>query len=136
MRGYILIIVLLAVAGCHDEAVTTQRNGRSAMTLELSSGKRIPTPSPEDIRDALMSLDVQRDGEGFVILGPTEMTYVQASGDRKIGFDLEYQEGTRGHHFRAERADYSAEEVEEVLRAYRDGTIRWSEYGDWKRIDW
>jgi len=138
MRTLSLIVATLAFIGCHGNSNSEPVKEAVPMILTLSSGEEIRNPSPKQIRDALLSLDVSRDGEGFAILAHARnnMTYIQASGDCKIGFDLEYQEGATDRHFRAEREDFAAEEVKDAFTAYADGSIDWSEHGEWKRIEW
>jgi hypothetical protein len=106
------------------------------MKLSLSSGEEVVNPADDAIRAALQALDVQRDGEGFAILGVTEMTYVQVSGDAARGFDLEYQDGAVAQHYRALRQDYTLDEIVAVFADYRDGTIDWSQYGEFEKISW
>jgi hypothetical protein len=123
--------------GCGEATVPAkpESEGESPM-LTLSSGTEIKDPSDEDIRNALESLNIERDGEGFAILAPAEMTYIQVGGDSKIGFDLEYQEGSTDEHYRAKREDYTLNEVVKILIAFRDGNVRWEEVGDFERITW
>lgn len=105
------------------------------MELVVTGERVADEPSDEQIHDALDGLDVDKDGEGFIILGLDDMTYVQVSGDKTIRFDLEYQEGDISRHFRAKRTDFTMEEIEKALIEYRDGTIDWSQYGQWERLD-
>lgn len=104
------------------------------MLLQLSSGAEYQDPSDREIFEALASLDVTRDGEGFAIFEHSTMTYVQAGGDAHSGFDLEYQVDRRDHHFRSAREDFSLAEIIAVFSAFRDGTIDWSQYGPWSPI--
>ncbi|MDY0171028.1 MAG: hypothetical protein RBS80_31095 [Thermoguttaceae bacterium] len=106
------------------------------MRLSISNGTEIIGPSDEQIREALSSLDVGRDGEGFAILGASDMAYVQVGGDSELGFDIEYQEGRVSAHYRAVREDYTLDDVVAVLIAYRDGNIDWAEIGEFRRITW
>ena len=110
--------------------------GAANVTLTLSSGEKIRNPDHAQLQEALGKLDVARDGEGFAILMRTEMTYMQVSGDKKMGFDMEYQEGDVKHHYRAERTDFSLDDVVRAMEQYRDGTIDWPQYGSWHRITW
>lgn len=130
-RLAVLAVILLAV-GCGRAEPRDTTN----MTLSLSNGTELLNPSYDQVREALSTLNVARDGEGFAILGPSEMTYVQVSGDPQIGFDIEYQEGSVTEHYRAAREDYSLDETVDVLIAYRDGVIEWSEVGDFAKISW
>ncbi|NLE57132.1 MAG: hypothetical protein GX616_02140 [Planctomycetes bacterium] len=132
-----LTLLLVFAAGCSDRGSPSKAaTSRPSVTLTLSSGTEIKDPSDEQIRAALKSLDVKRDGEGFAILARSDMTYVQVSGDAKTGFDLEYQEETVDQHYRAEREDYPLDEVVRVLIAYRDGTVRWAGIGHFAKITW
>ena len=132
MARLALIAVLLHLAGC-DRSDTGLA---STMKLSLSNGTELLSPSDDQIRKALNSLNVERDGEGFAVLGPSDMTYVQVSGDASIGFDIEYQEESASEHYRAAREDYSLDEIVTVLIAYRDGQIGWSGIGDFRKITW
>ena len=93
-------------------------------------------PSDTQIRDAICTLNVKKDKEGFLILGLDDLTYLQVSGDQQIGFDMEYREGDVSRHFRAERGDFTLEEVCQALTRYRDGSVEWPRYGKWKKITW
>ena len=106
------------------------------MALVVSTGQKLPNPNVDDIRRALTALDVKKNGEGFAILERDRMTYLQVSGDKSIGFDMEYQDGEVQKHFRAIRGDFSLEEAVQALVAYRDQSIDWSKYGEWTRITW
>lgn len=106
------------------------------VTLTLSSGHEVAAPSDDQIRQGLVGLDVQRDGEGFAILARSEMTYLQVSGDRRIGFDMEYQDGSTERHFRARREDFSLDEVVDAFGSYRDGSEEWWQSRDWQDISW
>jgi hypothetical protein len=107
------------------------------MILNLSSGSQVANPTDDQIREFLGRLNVRRDGEGFAILGPEEgESYVQVSGDKTIGFDMEYQEGDVTKHYRAKRNDFKLDDVVRAFTEYRDGTIDWGKYGDWERITW
>jgi hypothetical protein len=106
------------------------------MTLEVNGKVVSRNPTPEVIRDSLSSLNVHRDGEGFLILARDDMTYVQVSGDSRRGFDAEYQEGSIDRHYRAENASFPLEEVAAMLCEYLTGEVDWEKYGAWKRITW
>jgi len=66
-------------------------------------------PTESDIRQAVGALDTKH-GDGFLILGPTDMTYIQVTGDSKVGFDVEYQESNLQNHYRS-RCDFTVEEI-------------------------
>lgn len=101
------------------------------MRLILSSGVKVTDPSDEQIRTFLSRLDIKRDGEGFAIFEREGSTYMQVSGDATMGSDMEYQDGNVGRHYRAERTDFSVDEVAQALIDYRDGSADWSRYGNW-----
>ncbi len=103
------------------------------MTLSTSSGDEAVDPNDKQIHQALLALDVDRDGLGWAILRSSHLTYIQASGDNNYGFDMEYQENDIDHHYRAEREKFSLKEVEQAFLEYRDRTIDWPKYGKWKR---
>ena len=103
-------------------------------TLDICGDKKIPNPSEADIRQAVFGLDTNK-GEAFLILGPTDMTYIQTSGDKKVGFDLEYQEADANHHYRAKR-DFTAEEVVKALVSYSTGSDDWKKTTKWEPITW
>jgi hypothetical protein len=106
------------------------------MKLVLSSGDEFSDPTDEQIERALGQLDVERDGEGFAVLERDQMSYLQVGGDRRMGFDMEYQAGDRQNHFRCDRQDFSLDEAVQALIEYRDGRIEWDRYGNWSRITW
>jgi hypothetical protein len=64
------------------------------------------------------------------------MTYLQVSGDKTLGFTMEYQEGGVDNHYRAAREDFSLKEVAQALSEFRDGAIDWSVYGNWSHVTW
>ncbi len=104
------------------------------MKMHLSSGVKVTDPSDEQIRTLLGRFNVGRDGEGFAIFEKDGSTYMQVGGDKTRGFDMEYQEGDVDKHYRAEREDFSLDEVVRAMIGYRDGNINWSDYGLWSRI--
>jgi hypothetical protein len=123
-------------AFCRRRSVRLLTNLERIIILSTSSGDEIVDPNDEQIRQALSTLDVGSDGLGWAILSRSEMTYLQASGDKKSRFKMEYQKGDIDNHFRAAREDFELEEVVRVFAEYRDRKIDWSAYGDWDRIKW
>jgi len=106
------------------------------MQLETSYGTSHSDPGDAEFREALAHLNLQRDGEGFAIYSRDQMSYVQVGGDQHSGFEMEYQEGSTDQHFRAQRTDFSLDEVLRAMSEYRAGTIQWADYGPWERISW
>jgi hypothetical protein len=106
------------------------------MELTTNHGVKKGAFTDAQIREALMSLNIDRDGEGFAIFARDEMTYVQAGGDSKAGFDLEYQDGGTDRHYRASRTDYSIDEIVSIFSQYRDGSLDWNSVGEWEQISW
>lgn len=137
-------ICCACLAGCKNGPGTSKNDSstrpserQTTMVLNLSSGKNITNPDDDQVRELLRRLNVHRDGDGFAILGPREgESYIQVSGDKDIGFDMEYQEGDVNKHYRAKREDFTLDDVVRALIDYRDGGIDWSKYGDWERITW
>jgi hypothetical protein len=126
------LLLTLACAKARDKGAPM--HATMHMTV---NGRPVPIEfSDAQIRDVLRTLNVKKDGEGFLILGSDDLTYLQVSGDQQVGFDMEYQEGDVSRHFRAERADFTLEEVREALTRYRDGNVDWPRYGKWKKITW
>ena len=105
------------------------------MMLTIGGDRIIRNPSGDDIRGALESLDGSA-GDAFAILGPDDMTYIQAGGDRHTGFDLEYQEGSVDRHYRAQKDDISLDEIVQAFIRYRDGWSDWKVQFRFERITW
>jgi hypothetical protein len=104
------------------------------MTLDICGERKRSSPSAQDIREAVMNLNASKDA--FLILGPTDVTYIQCSGDQKIGFDLEYQDESSKNHFRAKRNDWDAETIITKLSQYCQGDNAWKQGVEWEKITW
>jgi hypothetical protein len=147
MRHTILlsIVVIAAITGCGRQ--TTTATTTTHCTLDICGAKKIQNPTESDLRQAVFALDTKKD-EAFLILGPTEMTYIQTTGDQKVGFVVEYQAGDAEHHYRAKprglsqvdrrwpRCDLTADEVVKALVSYSTGTDDWKTMAEWERIHW
>ncbi len=108
---------------------------KDEIVLEISNAKRITNPSNSDIVEAVNGLDCTS-GDAFLILSRNEMFYMQASGDSRLGFDLEYQEGSMQQHYRAKRNGLSSDDICSVLIAYRDNDPQWKSRFEFERIAW
>jgi len=131
------IVVIAVFTGCGRQTTTTTtppKAGTMTCTLEICGDKRIQNPTESDIRQAVFALDTKR-GDAFLILGPTDMTYIQTSGDQKVGFAVEYQETDAKHHYRAKR-DLTADEIVKALVAYSTGADDWKTMAEWEPITW
>jgi len=124
----------LGLAGCGDHSARPLTSLERTLTLTSSSDDRVVSPTDKQIYATLSALDDKRDS--WAILGRSEMTYLQVSGDKAVGFVMEYQEGDVTNHYRAVREDFPLEEVVQAFSEYRAGTINWAAYGDWDRITW
>ena len=103
-------------------------------TLDICGHKKIPNPTESDIWQAVFALDTSM-GDEFLVLGPTDMTYSQTSGDQQVGFALEYQETDAKHHYHAKR-DLTADEIVKALVAYSTGADEWKTMTEWEPIKW
>lgn len=103
-------------------------------TLDICGDRKIQSPTESDIRQAVFALDTKKD-DAFLVLGLTDMTYIQTSGDQKVGFDLEYQETDAKHHYRAKR-DLTADEIVKALVSYSAGSEEWKRTAEWELIKW
>jgi len=129
------IVVLAAFAGCTRQTTTTSTPPRErTMTLDICGDKQIQSPTESDIRQAVFALDTKNE-DAFLILGPTEMTYIQTGGDQKAGFVLEYQDTDTKHHYRAKR-EFTADEVVNAMVAYATGADDWKTMAEWEPIKW
>jgi hypothetical protein len=123
-------------AFCRSRSARLLTNLERTMILSTNSGDEVVNANDKQIREALSALDISRDGVGWAILARSEMTYLQVSGDKTLGFAMEYQNGDVDNHYRAARENFQLEEAAHALANYRDGRIDWSVYGDWDRITW
>jgi hypothetical protein len=134
-RTLLFTFALLAVAvGCDKQSRVTTPQKIMSYTLDICGDKTVQNPSEAGIRAAVSALDTKK-GDAFLILGPTQMTYIQTSGDPKVGFDLEYQEADAQHHYRAKR-NFTADEIVKVFVSYLSGSGDWKKAADWEQVKW
>ena len=103
-------------------------------SLDICGDERIQNPTEADIRQAVFALDTMKD-DAFLILGPSDMTYIQTFGNQRFGFVLEYQETDAKHHYRAKR-DLTADEIVKALVAYATGADDWKAMAEWEVVQW
>jgi len=105
--------------------------GGCAKTMKLSTDTNtmIENPSKKQIRAVLIDV-ASRPADGFVIVGESEMTYMQAAGDTEKRFWIEHQEGSLARHFHAE-SRISIEETTEILASYARKGGEWKSATKW-----
>jgi hypothetical protein len=110
----------------HEKGGLRQRADAAygGMVLEICGERTIADPTGQQIRTELEGLS-SPDHDSFVILHESEMAYVQAKGDKTVGFHLEYQEGSIEAHFQATDDHITLEKVVEAFISYRDGNADW-----------
>src|SRR5262245_3974858 len=131
------IALLVAVTGCDNRrstATTPPKAVASTLTLDICGNRKIQNPTENDLRREVDALDTNRD-EAFLILGATDMTYIQTTGDRKHGFLVEYQDSDARHHYRAKRK-LTTDEIAIALVSYSVGSDAWKRGAEWERITW
>jgi hypothetical protein len=100
------------------------------MILEFDTGRRIEKPSANQIEEAVGDLSNRKDS--FVVLSSTSTDFVQVAAGGNAGFTVEYQEGDRTRHFRAnEKLAHSR--VVDVLVRYSRGDAQWKASLSWKQ---
>lgn len=99
------------------------------MQLSTDTDVNVENPSKEQIREIAVDVATRRAG-GFVILGESEMSYMQAAGDEEKRFAIEYQEGSLAKHFRAKER-LSVEQTVEMLSSYCRGGTEWKTAAIW-----
>jgi hypothetical protein len=97
-------------------------------------------PTEAEIHAAIFALDVKK-GESHFSFGPTPMIWMQATGDPKVGFKLDYQECKPSkeyfqeyRHYEA-KGKFAADEVVKVLVSYLNSSDDWKKTADWKQPD-
>ena len=131
------IMLLVAVTDCDHRSTTTTTPPKGVavnLTLDVCGRRKIQNPTESDIRREVYALDTNKD-EAFLILGPTDMTYIQATGDRKHDFIVEYQDSDVGHHYRAKRK-LTTDQIVTALVSYSIGSEAWKRAAEWEHITW
>jgi hypothetical protein len=106
--------------------------GGCAKTMKLSTDKdtKIDNPSREQIKAVLIDIS-NRPADAYIIIGETEMTYMQAAGDKEKRFIIEYQEGTLAKHFRT-KGRLSMDQALEIFSSYCRGGTEWKTAATWE----
>jgi hypothetical protein len=102
-----------------------------ALTL-TSLDTRYDAPDEATIARVLASLDGGRNI--LVTLGPSEATYVQASGSVASGFVLDYQDGSLDRHYRSNAEDLSLDRVTQVFHKFARGDDSWRTDVAWQHV--
>lgn len=134
-QALISIALLVAVTGCGP--TRTDKPPKTAavnFTLDVCGQRKIRNPTENDIRREVYALDTNK-ADAFLILGTTDMTYMQTGGDQKNGFVLEYQENDTEHHYRAKRK-LTADEIVKALVSYSAGSGAWKSMAEWEPVTW
>ncbi len=157
MGGYVR---LLTAAASHDQALEIIQNvlGASApirrshrqlgsvehpgeeggnpgdLVMEVDGSQRVSSPSHEDLQLALEGLNAI-EGGGFIILGRSEFTYLQLSGNQDFGYTLEYQEESVENHHREASGGLTQEQVLGILEQYRVGDEGWKAACQWEKME-
>ncbi len=120
------IVLLLTSYGCLGKF--------DCMTLDICGRKEVVSPTAEFLRDAVMNLDVS--GDAYLILNAPDGKFMQCTGDHRVGFHLEYQDGSVDEHYQAAQDRLEAETIILKLSQYAKGNSGWKDGIDWKKIAW
>jgi hypothetical protein len=123
-----LISLVLFLTSCD------RRDKPNNMILDICGREEVVSPTAEFLKDTVMSLDVS--GDAYLILNAPDGKFMQCSGDQRVGFHLEYQDGSVDEHYQAVRGDLEAETIILKLSQYAEGNLEWKAGIEWKRITW
>ncbi|EDY21318.1 hypothetical protein CfE428DRAFT_1611 [Chthoniobacter flavus Ellin428] len=102
-------------------------------TLEIAGEQRIPSPTDEQIRAAVGSLDACTT-YAFLILDRDARHSMEISGDAREGFEVEHYDGVSGRRYRGV-GDFGAEQIITLLIAYRNNAAGWPALAQWEEVD-
>lgn len=98
--------------------------------LKMRWGNKLQEPSLPHIREAIEGF--RKDSDSFAILAKSRLTYMQATGSKQEGYDLEYQEGSIDEHYECMN-ELTQEDVIAALQAYRVGDGGWKSKFEWEK---
>lgn len=101
------------------------------MKLETENGTLFDSPSAEDIRQAIETLET--DENAFAILTARSLTYMQTI-VTESGLELEYQEGDTDRHFQASQL-LERQDVIRAMQQYAAGDEAWRNDFQWQHLD-
>jgi hypothetical protein len=104
------------------------------MKLEICGVREITHPKPEEIEREIMGLDTSA-LDAFLILSSPDGRFVQTTGDVRIGFHLEYQDGGLDRHFRASGESVGVELVIKVFCAFATGETSLEDLTHWEKME-
>jgi hypothetical protein len=128
------VLSLALIGGCNKQPRGSASGRVLNCTLEIAGENRIQNPTEADIREAVLAMDTKRGG-AFLVIVVSKMTYLQASGDQRMGFEMEYQEADIQHHYRAKRR-FTSDEAVKALTSYTTGADKWKTTAKWEHIKW
>jgi hypothetical protein len=102
------------------------------MKLELGVGRTLDGPDAETIALSLAELDWEEDI--FAKLSRDERNYIQATGNHREHFIVEYQDGSEERFFQASEK-VNIEAVKSAFVAYSRGDSSWQSSFRWQRVD-
>ena len=102
------------------------------MKLKLDGAKALENPGDGEIASALASVD--RGDSDVVILDQTELTYIQAYRDIKLGLVVEYQNGSLFEHFRSTDHMVALDRATYTFQKYAKGDLSWQGEIRWGKV--
>jgi hypothetical protein len=102
--------------------------------LEVANGQVLENPSADHVAGALSTLP-GGEADSFAILERADGHFMQCSGSWKVGFTLEYQDGSVEEHFQCADRRLSLSHVIEAFQAYLANDDRWRTMFLWRKIN-
>lgn len=92
----------------------------------------IPNANKEKLLDALAAMER---GESEYVILTDDNRFMQAAGDSKSGYTLEYNDGTDGFQFRATNTKLSGIEITDAFLAYLNRDPWWRTRFTWEKFN-